>query len=742
MKRKRILSITLALLLALTIIPQTGMTALADSGDPALVSGGSALSKGANTNGAQILNYGGRPWYVISHADGSAWLLSKGNIGHTKYDPENYRNAYGTSTLKKKVEEVKNGFDSRELAAVTPRNLEGGGKNKGQDGYDKNKISGDAVSGAHLWPLSVAEAETVDSDLRKADPEHTGSLTSPWWLRSPGSLAFTAGVVAGDGDVLDDGDPVDIGEFGVRPAFNLNLSSVIFTSAAAGGKSSGAVGASALKAQSSEKNTGNEWKVTIKDEAHAKFAIVPCDTGYNSATGEATVSYKGAQTETGEYISAVIKNTGGTITYYGRIAASASETGTVTINTSGKIQSGDKLYVFNEQYHDNTATDYASELKEIPLQPSPGHDLAKTAAKEETCTEAGNSEYWTCEKCGKFFDDDAGVIEIAKDSWIIPAGHKMSYHNAVPATCTEDGNVEYYACGNCNKNFSDEQGSAELDTIVDPKTGHNMTHHAAVASTCTEDGTVEYWACGNCNKNFSDEQGSAELDTIVDPKTGHDYGKWTKLNDTQHQRVCAHDSAHIEKEDHKWDDGKISTGGTRSLTLYTCTVCKATKEVVNEGKTYQLSSGANGSWTKGSTSSLGFTFKSTKGDSETFDHFSGIEIDGKTVPEKDASGNANWTKKKGSVIIELQPSYLETLSVGKHKLTASFDDGDDVTTEFTVKAKAATPTKTATASGKNATSSPNTGDESNMLFWFMMICVSLLVMFLIIPLRNRRYYDR
>ena len=79
-------------------------------------------------------------------------------------------------------------------------------------------------------------------------------------------------------------------------------------------------------------------------------------------------------------------------------------------------------------------------------------------------------------------------------------------------------------------------------------------------------------------------------------------------------------------------------------------------------------------------------------DPETaFSHFTGVQVDGKAVSEKDASGKANWTAKSGSVIVELQPSYLSTLSAGKHTVTVTFDDADPVSADFTVSAKAATP---------------------------------------------------
>ena len=61
---------------------------------------------------------------------------------------------------------------------------------------------------------------------------------------------------------------------------------------------------------------------------------------------------------------------------------------------------------------------------------------------------------------------------------------------------------------------------------------------------------------------------------------GHAYGSWTKLNASQHQKVCQHDKSHVVKENHKWDAGKVTKEATTNATgikTYTCTVCKATK---------------------------------------------------------------------------------------------------------------------------------------------------------------------
>ena len=148
------------------------------------------------------------------------------------------------------------------------------------------------------------------------------------------------------------------------PAFNLNLQSVIFKSAAVGGKpiAEGDQNFSAISTYS-----GNEWKLTLSDVgtaeapgAHAGFALGKV----SKSGGIFTVAYSGAAVGENEYVSAVIVNASGEVTAYGRIARAVAS-GTVTINTSGFMSETDKLYVFNEQCNGDYKTDYASALIEV-----------------------------------------------------------------------------------------------------------------------------------------------------------------------------------------------------------------------------------------------------------------------------------------------------------------------------------------------------------------------------------------
>ncbi len=69
-----------------------------------------------------------------------------------------------------------------------------------------------------------------------------------------------------------------------------------------------------------------------------------------------------------------------------------------------------------------------------PASPKCVHEMQKVEAKAATCTENGNSAYWYCSKCEKYFSNEAGTVEVKLADTIIAAtGHTPG---AEP-TCTE-----------------------------------------------------------------------------------------------------------------------------------------------------------------------------------------------------------------------------------------------------------------------------------------------------------------
>lgn len=114
--------------------------------------------------------------------------------------------------------------------------------------------------------------------------------------------------------------------------------------------------------------------------------------------------------------------------------------------------------------------------EETMIVPSLGHSMTATAGKAATCTEAGNSAYWSCSRCHKYFSDAAGKTEIAKDSWVIAAlGHDEATRAAVAATCYASGRTAETYCKRC--------GLVLVPSTSIPATGKH-TYENGVCSTC------------------------------------------------------------------------------------------------------------------------------------------------------------------------------------------------------------------------------------------------------------------
>lgn len=158
------------------------------------------------------------------------------------------------------------------------------------------------------------------------------------------------------------------------------------------------------------------------------------------------------------------------------------------------------------------------------------HNYKSVAAKDATCTEAGNKAYRECSRCGKMLEGTSGTTETTADAVKLPAlGHAMKKTDASPATCTETGNNEYYTCDRCHKVYKDEAGATEttVEKETIPANGHTMKRVDKHDATCTEDGHEEYWRCAECGYLSSDREGKNEISNpVLIPATGHDLGEW------------------------------------------------------------------------------------------------------------------------------------------------------------------------------------------------------------------------
>ena len=371
--KKRILSILLTLCMTLCLTPISVFAEeVGTEGSAAIQLGADALSvlsKNVNTATAPTVYFGQNhennpaAWRVIGY-DGSGVTSSKGDItllaagamGVIPFVDAILNNEYAPSNLKATIDALAEKLTTEENAAVKKRALTSGS----YDGENTDCVAGGQVDNAVFWPLSAKEAIAVNNDLRALDPAHPNWVTTGWWLRSPGSDKYHLAVVRSEGSVQYSGYSVLIfnNHRTVRPAFKLNMNSVLFASAAVGGKPDG--GLTPIPEYS-----GNEWKLTLLD-SRRNFAVTE-KTVSAAPDDTVTLNYKGATTGKNEYISVILADNNGA-QYYGRVAQPTAESGTVEIKIPSDIAPGDyTMKVFSEQYNGDCKTDLASAFADVTL---------------------------------------------------------------------------------------------------------------------------------------------------------------------------------------------------------------------------------------------------------------------------------------------------------------------------------------------------------------------------------------
>ena len=281
---------------------------------------------------------------------------------------------------------------------------------------------------------------------------------------------------------------------------------------------------------------------------------------------------------------------------------------------------------------------------------------------------------------------------------IFEGGEKLA-HSFYPTWDGKDATGHWHYCTTCKEksivekhtsnipSATEQEGKlcTECGYIMEATLGHQCKNHVTKvpgkAATCTEEGNKEYYIC-DCNKWYED---IACLSEITD-KT----------------------SVKVSKLQHSWDEGKITTPATAAkegVKTITCSSCKATKvepivkllPVIIEGKDSQ--------WEKESEKVLSF-----RSDAD-FKDFINVTLDGKSVDSK------NYTLKSGSIIVELKPEYLSTLASGNHTLAINSTSGKAETT-FTIAQASAENNKDTEAT------TPQTGDNSNLLLWSVLLLIS------------------
>ena len=366
--KKRILSILLTLCMVLCLVP---ITVFAAGGAKAILPGTSAQS--ILKIDKSRLSFAGHEWWVIGQKTdksnnapiitllavnndfgdvpfrtGSAvpfenarrYSEDNGYYANNPSDMSQWRkpNEYAGSTLQQKMVSLAEAIPEKEQAVIRPKDITEG-------------ITGQEVKAQKLWAFSQEDSIYLYRNSCK--------YAAQWWTRSSNEVyGYGSWTIHPDGR---SGSALNVDyDAAVRPAMELDLSSVLFISAAEHGKVADLTTPIAEYA-------GDEWKLTLhdsdRDDFTAKTVLV------NGSVLE--VEYKNAKVGDNEYISAVIKDADGSISRYTRVVQLDGTTngtrGRAAIDLTDIDMTGKTLCVFNEQFNGDHKTDYAGALREVKL---------------------------------------------------------------------------------------------------------------------------------------------------------------------------------------------------------------------------------------------------------------------------------------------------------------------------------------------------------------------------------------
>lgn len=248
---------------------------------------------------------------------------------------------YNDSTLLRKMEDIANRFDSREQVLINERTL-----------TSSDNIGGAMVNEQKLWALSKDEVHPL---ILASEGQSAMQYDNIWWLRSAvdDSTSYCVSITGRfyANTLVYSQSPT------IRPAFSLNLSSVLFSSTASGaaGKSAATVGSGLVAASVP---TG-AVKLTVKDSNLSLSSVTPLSVSGRTITFD----YTGATM--GKTLSAIVQDDDGNVKYYGQLAGVITTADSASVTVPDDFTAIDSLHIFVEEINGDYYTDYA--CTPIPL---------------------------------------------------------------------------------------------------------------------------------------------------------------------------------------------------------------------------------------------------------------------------------------------------------------------------------------------------------------------------------------
>jgi len=291
--------------------------------------------------------------------------------------------------------------------------------------------------------------------------------------------------------------------------------------------------------------------------------------------------------------------------------------------------------------------------------------------------------------------------------------HRLMHNTPEEAECENDGSIEYYHLIDLNvdRYFKDRDLTDEInkeDTII-KALGHDWNGWEVVKKATLEEEGLEQRVCKN-NLEHIEQRAIPKIvpgySISVDPdhiefeatEGYEELSVYQEIDATSTGTGKVDVIAGGFKDSSSYENFGLIVGGM-SATLYpkqglvpgTYTAVVVIEDLddrfspveipvtfIVTDSIYKNTQGNGNIWYKGSNKTSNFTFENTDNDEITYDSFIGIKVDGNIIDK------SNYNDYEGSVVIELLPSYLETLSIGNHTITALFKDDMSASANFTI----------------------------------------------------------
>ena len=204
------------------------------------------------------------------------------------------------------------------------------------------------------------------------------------------------------------------------------------------------------------------------------------------------------------------------------------------------------------------------------------HNLKFVAETPATCIAGGMKAHYTCEGCGKFFDEDKNeTTEEALKTPVSPYyGHNFGFWvEEEYATCQAQGRKGYKHCSICDKYY--DASNTEITDWVIPVNpdGHELDDLVAeIPATCKDTGVKEHRDCRLCGKHCDPITRKEIADLTIPTTNDHTFGGWTDEVaptttefGTKGHKDCTVCGRHFDKDGNEITELRIAKIGTHNV---------------------------------------------------------------------------------------------------------------------------------------------------------------------------------